>query len=178
MVGILVIQQPYPKSLSYWYTITSTLWRFVCSQHCCQIQHFAMLGFVVMFWVMLSCRLLTCHCHAGASHSTLATVLVFKLLMLRCQKVCHLLAHLHHCRVGAYHSTQPQHENNAITLLYTNWLWLKHHDDPSIPNFYSFQDILKIPVKSMANPGDFQNIQNYENLGYWWDHHDVSTINN
>ena len=26
MVGILVIQQPYPKSLSYWYTITSMLW--------------------------------------------------------------------------------------------------------------------------------------------------------
>ena len=25
MVGILVIQQPYPKNLSYWYTITSTL---------------------------------------------------------------------------------------------------------------------------------------------------------
>ena len=26
MVRILVIHQPYPKSLSYWYTITSTLW--------------------------------------------------------------------------------------------------------------------------------------------------------
>jgi hypothetical protein len=31
-----------------------------------------------------------------------------------------------------------QHENNAITLLYTNCLWLKHHDDPiSILNFYT-----------------------------------------
>ena len=28
MVGILVIQQPYPKNLSYWYTITSMLWLF------------------------------------------------------------------------------------------------------------------------------------------------------
>jgi hypothetical protein len=32
----------------------------------------------------------------------------------------------------------PQHENNAITLLYTNCLWLKHHDDPiSILNCYT-----------------------------------------
>jgi hypothetical protein len=25
---------------------------------------------------------------------------------------------------------ETQHENNAITLLHTNCLWLKHHDDP------------------------------------------------
>src|SRR5271169_3649756 len=32
----------------------------------------------------------------------------------------------------------PQHENNAITLLSTNCLWLKHHEDPiSILNFYT-----------------------------------------
>jgi hypothetical protein len=34
------------------------------------------------------------------------------------------------------HHHFSQHENNAITLWYTNCLWLKHHDDPiSILNF-------------------------------------------
>jgi hypothetical protein len=45
--------------------------------------------------------------------------------------------HLGHCR-HPFHPVdqQAQHENNAITLLYTDCLWLKHHDDPiSILNF-------------------------------------------
>ena len=36
-----------------------------------------------------------------------------------------------------------QHENNAITLLYTNCLWLKHHDD-SI-SILDFEYCLYIP---------------------------------
>src|SRR5271169_5013313 len=39
--------------------------------------------------------------------------------------------------------THAQHENNAITLLYTNCLWLKHHDD-SI-SILDFEYYLYIP---------------------------------
>ena len=43
MVRILVIYQPYPKSLPYWYTITSMLWEVLLNARC------------------LACLLLLCH---------------------------------------------------------------------------------------------------------------------
>src|SRR5271169_4693751 len=99
----------------------------------------------------------------------------------------------------------PQHENNAITLLYTNCLWLKHHDDPisilhfeyslHIPSILFCIQILVIFWDTVFRQFSHESIQKNDpkfahRIKYFelpnslqirdpeWDHHDVSTINN
>src|SRR5271170_4689951 len=98
-----------------------------------------------------------------------------------------------------------QHENNAITLLYTNCLWLKHHDDPisilhfeyclHIPSILFCIQILVIFWDTVFRQFSHESIQKNDpkfahRIKYFelpnslqirdpeWDHHDVSTINN
>src|SRR5271169_2353776 len=101
--------------------------------------------------------------------------------------------------------THSQHENNAITLLYTNCLWLKHHDDPisilhfeyclHIPSILFCIQILVIFWDTVFRQFSHESIQKNDpkfahRIKYFelpnslqirdpeWDHHDVSTINN
>src|SRR5271169_1393338 len=105
----------------------------------------------------------------------------------------------------AWYTPGAQHENNAITLLYTNCLWLKHHDDPisilhfeyclHIPSILFCIQILVIFWDTEFRQFSHESMQKNDpkfahRIKYFelpnslqirdpeWDHHDVSTINN